>query len=468
MALVAHRYFSENPQQAEIAMQLLEYVGGLPLVSPFGHISADIFADPDYRFRSPVDLLVTSDPSVYRMLHSAGAALEQLGIPSLDGSHVESDPRTIWQLFSAHYYLFRGTPTHLAFEYQLDQIFGVDAKLNSKNAQDIYDMIDGCLQLPEFQPRELFKSFNIELLCTHNNATDSLQSHQDIHASDWRGRILPTFCPQDITEIDRTDWHDNIKTLSNLTGIDIHNYDHYLRAIEMRRAFFRLHGAVATQHTVITPNTSLLTHSEADAILQRALKHASEIGDAPRFTAHMLHVMARMSCDDGMVMQLHSGILPNYDPTLYNRFGRNHGVDIPLWTEFTRNLKPILDSFGNHPNFSLVLFTQDETTYSRELAPLAGHYPSIKVGSPWGFSHSINAISRYFNQVIETAGLYNTVGYVDDSSSLCSIPSRHDVWRRVTCDWLAKLVVECQIDIDDAYDMARGCAYDLVKLSYNL
>ena len=331
-------------------------------------------------------------------------------------------------------------------------------------------MISSCknLQSPEFSPRKLFESFHIEVLATTDAATDSLEHHRDIRASGWNGRIIPTFRPDAVVNLDAPHWRANIEKLSQASNIDIGDFASYIRALEQRRDFFRSMGAKATDHAATTPATAELTPLEANTIFQRALKQKTDSSDSARFTAHMLMEMARMSIEDGLVMQLHPGSVRNHNRLVYQRFGPDMGADIPVQTEYTYNLLPLLNKYGNHPRLTLILFTLDETAYSRELAPLAGHYPAVKLGAPWWFLDSLNGMTRYFDQVIETAGIYNTVGFTDDTRAFCSIPVRHDVWRRASANWLAGLVSRHIIDRIDAHEMMTELTIDLARRVYRL
>jgi glucuronate isomerase len=347
-------------------------------------------------------------------------------------------------------------------------IFDVDEKPSASNADRLFDSVSDKLSSPEFSPRRLFERFHIEVLATTDAATDTLEHHQAIRASGWHGRIIPTFRPDAVVNLDAPNWQGDIKTLGEVCGIDIVDFDSYLRALESRRDFFRSMGATATDHAALTPATVELSLVEADSIFQRALKGQSTPEDAVRFTAHMLMEMARMSIDDGLVMQLHPGSLRNHNAQIFRRFGTDKGADIPIQTEYTRNLHPLLNKYGNNPRLTLILFTLDETTYSRELAPLAGHYPALKLGPPWWFFDSLNGMTRYFDQIMETAGLYNTAGFNDDTRAFCSIPARHDVWRRASANWLAGLVARHIIDLTDAREMMTELTINLAKRAYHL
>ncbi len=464
LVLPEDRYF--DPARREVALRLYHQITDLPLVCPHGHVDPQLFADPEFRFGSPAELFITPDHYVFRMLRSQGITLEALGIPRADGGPVEVDPRKIWQLFADNYHLFRGTPTGGWLDYSFHFVFGVQEKLSSASAQDIYDHIAERLQQPDFQPRALYDRFNIEVLTTTDTATDPLLQHQAIRDSDWNGRILPTFRPDALINLDTPDWHNNLQALGELSGYEIRDLRSYIQALEERRSFFRQMGATATDHAALTAYTESLGRREAEALFSRALRSEASAEDARRFTGHMLIEMARMSVEDGLVMQLHVGSLRNHDPDLHQRFGKDMGADIPVASEWTRNLRPLLTKFGSDPRYALILFTLDESGYGREMAPLAGYYPAVKLGPPWWFFDSVNGMARYFDLVMETAGLYNTVGFNDDTRALASIPARHDVWRRTAVNWIAGLQLRGFIDMQDAEDMAQEMAVGLARRAY--
>ncbi len=468
LTLDADRCFDPDPAQRQVARHLYERVQNLPLICPHGHVDPRLFADPNYRFGSPADLLIIPDHYVFRMLYSQGIPLEQLGVPTRDGTEVERDHRKIWQTFADHLYLFRGTPTGIWLQDELYSIFGVREKLTSESAQKVYDQIAARLASPEFRPRVLFEKFNIEVMSTTDAATDTLDYHRAIRESGWRGRIVPTLRPDAVVNIDMPGWRANISKLSEVSGIDVNGYSAYLRALENRRAFFKSMGATATDHSAQSAYTDELTAVQADAIFQRALLGQATPEDASRFTGHMVMEMARMSIEDGLVMQFHVGSWRNHNQALFDRFGPDKGADIPMATEFTRNLRPLLNKYGSDPRLTLILFTLDEASYSRELAPLAGHYPAVRLGPPWWFFDSYNGMRRYREFVSETAGLYNTVGFNDDTRAFPSIPARHDLWRRADANWLAGLVVRGLVDLPDAEEMIQDSAYRLAKKAYRL
>jgi len=468
ISLSPDRYFDPNPAQKKIAQQLYKSIANLPLICPHGHVDPALFSAEDYQFGTPTELLIIPDHYVFRMLYAQGIPLEALGVSRQDGGEVEQDHRQIWQTFAEHFHLFCGTPTGIWLNDELYTLFGVRKKLTSETAQEIYEQISRQLAKPDFQPRSLYKQFNIEVLCTTDAATDTLEHHQTIRDSSWGGRILPTFRPDKVVQIDTPNWREQIEELGKVTGIDVHNYTKFIEALENRRAFFKEMGAVATDHAAFTPYTESLSPQEAESIFQRALQGVATAEDAARFNGNMLIEMARMSAEDGLVMQLHVGSFRNHNQPLFKQFGPDTGSDIPVSVGYTRNLKPLLNKFGSHPRLTLILFTLDESNYSRELAPLAGHYPILRLGPPWWFHDSLNGIRRYFDQVIETAGIYNTAGFNDDTRAYPSIPARHDVWRRASTNWLAGLAARNIIDEEDAAEMAYQMAYGLAKKTYRL
>ncbi len=462
------RFFDAEPGQRALARRLYDEVKSLPLVCPHGHVPPELLGDPNARLASPAELFIIPDHYVTRMLYSQGIPLEALGVPTRDGTPVETDHRKIWQRFAENFHLFRGTPTGMWLKDELITVFGVTERLDGKSAQRIYDHIEEQLKKEEFTPRALFARFNIETLCTTDSATDTLEYHRSLRDEGWGDKVRPTFRPDAVVNIDTPGWRQNIDRLSEVSGIDVKDYRSYIAALEQRRQYFKSLGATATDHAAVTAETERLSDREASEIFDRALRGQADAGDAARFTAHMLNEMARMSVEDGLVMQLHIGSLRNHNRAVFERFGPDKGCDIPVATEWTRALYPLLNAYGNNPNLTIILFTLDETTYSRELAPLAGHYPALRLGPPWWFFDSVQGMRRYLDCVIETAGIYNTAGFNDDTRAFASIPARHDMWRRVTCNWLAGLTVQGMLDEDEAAEMAREFAYGLAKKAYRL
>jgi glucuronate isomerase len=461
------RYFEPDPETRKIARAIYESTRDLPLVCPHGHVDPKLLAE-NKPFPEPAALFITPDHYIFRMLYSRGVPLESLGIPTLDGSEVEADPRRIWQRFADHYYLFAGTPTGAWLDYELSIVFGIDRKLGSGSAMPIYDELCERLESPEFLPRALFDRFNIEVLATTDRASDSLEHHAAIRDSGWNGRVIPTFRPDALFRIAAPAWRDDLASLAAADNRTISGYGQFIAALQDRREYFKEFGANATDHAVLEPCTHRLSGADVNELFERALNGTTTAIDQRAFEAHMLMEMARMSVDDGLVMQLHAGALRDHNQSIAERFGADMGADIPVATEYTRNLKELLNAYGNDERLTIILFTLDESTYARELAPLAGHYPALKLGPPWWFHDSIEGMKRFRQQTTETAGIYNTAGFNDDTRAFCSIPARHDLSRRVDANFLAGLVTRHIVDMTDAQRMARALAYDLVREAYRL
>jgi glucuronate isomerase len=467
-----NRLFPAEPSARSIAARLYGSIQNLPIISPHGHTEPRWFAE-NKPFANPTALFLQPDHYVFRMLYSQGVSMESLGVPQAgvkgDPHATDSlDPREAWRIFARHYYLFRGTPTRLWLDYAFSTNFGLTERLRAENADHYYDVIDKALQTPEFLPRSLYERFNIEVLSTTDTATDSLEYHQAIKASGWRGRILPTFRPDAVIDAEYVGFKENIEKLGAITKEDVTNWKGYLNALRQRRQFFIANGATATDHGHLTAMTADLPLDEATRLYERIYTGKTHAGDVELFQAQMLTELAGMSVADGLTMQLHPGSVRNHNLGVYEKFGRDKGCDIPSQTDYVRALRPLLSKYGNEPNFTFILFTLDETSYSRELAPLAGHYPCLRLGPSWWFHDSPEGMMRFREQVTETAGFYNTVGFNDDTRALLSIPARHDVARRIDCAFLGRLVAEHRIDEDEAFELATDLTVNLVRKAYRV
>jgi glucuronate isomerase len=469
LSLHPDRLFPADHATRVLAREFYGAVADLPIISPHGHCDPAWFAE-DAAFPNPSDLLIKPDHYVFRMLHSAGVPLEDLGIEALDGSKVEADPRIIWRRFAEHYHLFRGTPSRLWLDHVFAKVFHIERRLTADTADLYYDAIEAALATPAFRPRALFERFNIKVLATTEDPLDPLEHHAAIRQSGWGGRVITAFRPDNVLDPDQPNFRADLARLSEITGEDALSYTGYLRALENRRAFFRAAGATSTDHGHPTAATFDLEPHEAETLFARVVRDAARRppATAELFRGHMLMQMARMSLDDGMVMQIHPGVTRNHDAAILHRFGRDKGADVPTTTEYVQALKPLLNRYGADPRLSLIVFTLDETAYSRELAPLAGHYPAMKLGPPWWFHDSPEGMRRFREQATETAGFYNTVGFNDDTRAFLSIPARHDVARRMDAAFLARMVVEHRLGRDEAHELARGLAYDFAKAAYKL
>jgi glucuronate isomerase len=467
LTLNPDRLFPSDPVQRSIARRLYAQVKDLPIVSPHGHTDPRWFAE-DEAFADPAQLLIVPDHYVYRMLYSQGISLEALGVPRLDGKPVETDGRKIWRLFSQSWHLFRGTPTRLWFEHSLHEVFGVREQISADSADRIYDQIDSCLKQPAYRPRALFEKFNLETLATTESPLDPLESHKKLRSSGWKGRVITTFRPDPVVDPDYENFTENVVALGELTREKSTTWAGYLSALRQRRSDFKEYGATATDHGHPSATTADLGQAACEKLFALALSGRATPEEREQFRGQMLTEMAKMSLDDGLVMQLHPGSCRNHNPGLHAAFGRDKGADIPSRTEYVQGLKPLLDRFGNDPKLTLILFTLDETTYSRELAPLAGHYPILKLGPPWWFFDSPDGMRFFRERATETAGFYNTAGFNDDTRAFPSIPARHDVARRMDCVFLARLCAEHRLDEDEARETAIDLAVRLARKAYKL
>ena len=465
-SLHADRLFPSDPATRDVARALYAEVSGLPIVSPHGHTDPAWFAT-DANWTNPTELLLAPDHYVYRMLYSQGVPLEKLGVPSRAGPS-SADPREAWRLFAAHYSLFRGTPSRMWLDHVFAEVFGLDVALETATADLYYDRIDEALASEAFRPRALFDRFNIELLATTEGPHEDLVHHAAIRQSGWAGRVVTTYRPDAVIDPEHEEFDSALRRFAELSGEDVFSWSGYIAAHRRRRADFRAAGATATDHGHPTARTADLAQAEKEALFARIVGGRWSAEDAELFRAQMLTEMAALSVEDGMVMQIHPGSLRNHNRWLHEAYGRDKGADIPTRTDYVHGLRPLLDRFGNETRLSIILFTLDESVYARELAPLAGHYPCLKLGPSWWFHDSPEGMRRFREMTTETAGFYNTVGFNDDTRAFLSIPARHDVARRVDCAFLARLVAEHRLLDWEAAELAQELTYGLVRRAYRL
>ncbi|MCC6477857.1 glucuronate isomerase [Sphingorhabdus sp.] len=462
LSLHPDRLFPADLETRNIARRLYSCVAGLPIISPHGHTDPEWWAS-DAPFGNAAELLLHPDHYVFRMLYSQGVSLESLGI-----GNAQADPRESWRLFAERYHLFRGTPSRIWLDWVFAQSFGIDVLLSAETSDQYYDIITEKLKSAEFRPRALFERYNIEVIATTESPLDDLRHHRAIRESGWVGRVITAYRPDPVVDPEFEGFHDNLKVLSELSGEDCFGWSGYLAAHRQRRAYFAAMGATSTDHGHPTARTAELSPLEAETLFRRVTAGAVSSRDAELFRAQMLTEMAAMSADDGLVMQIHPGACRNHNRPVFEHFGRDKGADIPTQTEYVEALRPLLSRFGNRADMRIIVFTLDETTYSRELAPLAGHYPALKLGPAWWFHDSPEGMRRFREQVTETAGFYNTVGFNDDTRAFLSIPARHDVARRIDCGFLARLVAEHRMEEWEAAELAIDLGYNLAKAAYKL
>jgi glucuronate isomerase len=462
LKLHADRLFPTDRDVRTISRRLYDTVADLPIISPHGHTDPRWWATDDL-FGNATELLLHPDHYVFRMLYSQGVPLEALGIRNPD-----ADPRESWRLFAERYHLFRGTPTRMWLDWVFSATFGIEVLLSAETSDHYYDHITAALATDAFRPRALFERYNIEVIATTESPLDDLRHHQAIRDSGWKGRVITAYRPDPIVDPEFEGFHDNLAVLAQMTGEDCFNWQGYLNAHRKRRAFFASMGATSTDHGHPTAQTADLSSQDAEELFRRVTSAQVTPQDAELFRAQMLTEMARMSIDDGLVMQIHPGAFRNHNPMLFERFGRDKGADIPTHTGYVEQLRPLLARFGNHADLTIILFTLDESTYARELAPLAGHYPALKLGPAWWFHDSPEGMRRFRTNMTETAGFYNTVGFNDDTRAFLSIPARHDVARRIDCGFLAQLVAEHRMEEWEAAELAVDLSYNLAKQAYKL
>jgi len=460
------RLFPADPTVRAIARRLYRTVRDLPIISPHGHTDPSWFAR-DGAFPNATDLFLAPDHYLYRMLYSQGVPLEALGVPGKAGPS-GADPRQAWRLFARNFHLFHGTPSALWLNHVFATVFGMEVQLEAATADLYFDAINEKLATPAFRPRALFDRFNIELLATTESPVDTLAHHEAIRESGWKGRVVTAYRPDPVVDPEHEAFADALRRFGEITGEDVHGWTGYLNAHRRRRQDFLKAGATSTDHGHPTAATADLSRAEAEALFARVVKGGVTPEEAELFRAQVLTEMAAMSLEDGMVMQIHPGAFRNHNRKVFDAYGRDKGADVPSRTEYVRALKPLLDRFGNERDLTVILFTLDESSYARELAPLAGHYPCLRLGPAWWFHDSPEGMRRFREMTTETAGFYNTVGFNDDTRAFLSIPARHDVARRVDCAFLARLVAEHRLDEEDAQQVASDLAYALPKRAYKL
>jgi glucuronate isomerase len=466
LALHPDRALPAEAEQRRVAREIYAETKDLPLICMHGHVEPEAFAD-DQPFADPAQLLIVPDHYVFRMLASQGIEPARLGVPRLDGGPVETDSRTIWRTFCENWKLFRGTPSRYWLEHELVEVFGVDQVPSAETADAIYDKIAASVADPGFRPRALLDRFRIEVISTTDPATSDLHHHEKLAADGLGDRVLPTFRPDAVAYLDRPGWRDDVAELAQVSGVDTTTYEGFLDALRARRAAFVAAGARATDHGHLRADTRPMEPGEARELYARTLGGAeASPAEVDAFAANMLFAMAEMSVEDGLVMQIHPGVLRNHSTAIFETYGLDKGYDIPVTTEFTRALQPMLERFGTEPRFRVILFTVDETTYSRELAPIAGTYPSVRLGAPWWFLDSPEGMRRFRETATETGGFYNTSGFVDDTRAFASIPARHDLFRRIDAGFLSRLVLEHRLRLDEAIETAIDVTYNLPLESY--
>jgi glucuronate isomerase len=466
LGLHPDRLLPSEPGLRATARQLYDRVKDLPIISPHGHVPPQWLAE-DIAFSNPTSLLITPDHYVNRMLHAHGVELSELGVGQSALSEEQS--REAFRTLCSHWRDYRGTPVRLWFDSQLGEVFNVEVQPSADTADQIYDQIQSCIASPEFKPRALYEKFGIELLATTDDPCDDLAAHQALRDDPtWHGRVIPTFRPDKYLEPAQPTWNADVDRLAEVSGMDTDDYEGFIAAMENRRQYFKENGAVSSDHSHLDARTDALEVSEAERIYAAARKGEVSEYEATALRRHLVSEMARMACDDGLVMTLHPGVRRNHHLPTFEMYGTDVGTDIPVQMEFTEALRPMLNRYGKQPNFQLIIFTIDETVFSREIAPLAGFYPSVFAGVPWWFLDAPEAIRRFRAAITESAGFSKTSGFIDDTRAFCSIPARHDMSRRLDAGYVAQLVGEHRLSEAEAIEVMHDLVVTIPRRAFKL
>ncbi len=453
LSLHPDRLLPADPGTREVARRIYAEVADLPIISPHGHVPPAWLAE-DTPFRDPTSLLITPDHYVTRLLHASGVDLARVGVGR--GELSEQESREAFRIFCEHWPVYRGTPMKLWFETVLGQVFGTDLVPSAETADELYDQVAAWIAKDTSRPRALMDTFDITFLATTDDPCDDLAHHRTLAEDPTFTRtVVPTFRPDRYLEPASASWVADVDRLAEVSGQDTGSYSGWGAAMEDRRAWFKAHGAVSTDHSHRDLGTEPLEAAEAERLYAEARAGRISAADGDRLRRHMVLEMVRMAAEDGLTMTLHPAVCRNHHPGTFEAFGADVGADVPIAVEVTRALQPALARHGTDPDLTLVVFTIDETVFSRELAPLAGFYPSLHVGVPWWFIDAPDAILRFRAAVTESAGFTRTSGFIDDTRAFLSIPARHDMARRMDSGFLARLVAEHRLTEEEAVETAR-------------
>ena len=460
------RLFSSDPKERAISHELYALVKDMPIISPHGHTDPEWFAS-NANFTNATELLLSPDHYVFRMLYSQGSDLDELYVADKNGNY-HGDPRKAWHLFAKNFHLFAGTASHIWLNHVFAEVFGFNIALDEASSDIYYDQINELLAKSEFKPRALFERFNIEVLSTTESPIDELIHHRKISESGWHGRVISAYRPDNVVDATRDDFKLSMNAFGELSGESLGDFKSYIRAHQNRREFFKSMGVTSSDHGHATALSADLSSTDCETLYQKIINDKFDATEAELFGAQMLTEFAKMSLDDGLTMQIHAGANRNHNAKVFDKYGRDKGGDLPSRTEYVEALRPLLDKVGNEKTLKIILFTLDETTYSRELGPMAGHYPALKLGPAWWFNDCPEGMLRFREQTTPTAGFYNTVGFNDDTRAFLSIPARHDMARRIDARYLASLVASARLNIDEAHAIIADLTYRLPKEAYQL
>jgi glucuronate isomerase len=457
------RLLGTDPAVREHARSIYQSTAGAPIISPHGHVSAAMLA-ANQPLTDPAELFVTPDHYVTRLLHASGIELERLGL-----GDSTTPPREVWRTLCAQWFRFAGTPVRYWLEDALAGVFGVTVTPDPDSADELYDLLDELLSEPEYLPRALLDRFGVGTLATTDDPADSLAHHRDLASVEHLPtRVIPTLRADAYMTPDATGWRERLEALTTASGEDCGSYLGLLEAIRVRREVFRLHGATATDCGVPDAWATPLSNAQAEMLHRQGLDGSISPEGVQAYRRNLLFQFGCMAAEDGLVMQLHAGVIRNHHAATFARFGPDTGHDLPAVTTYTEPLRALLNHVGTSPTFRIVLFTVDETAFSRDIAPLAGFYPSVYAGAPWWFLDAPAAVRRYREAVTETAGFFKTSGFIDDTRALCSIPSRHDMSRRLDAAYLAELVVTRQLAEAEAHSIGQALVSEIPRNAFRL
>lgn len=460
MSMNSSKILPNDPQTKVLATRLYELIADLPIISPHGHVDPELLAKNE-PFGNPTELFILKDHYVTRLLHSVGVDLSDI--------YKSSDPRKVWSIFYENYHVFSGTSSGYWFEETLRSIFAIKDLPSTENANRHYDLIASNLLEPAFLPKALAKRFNIEILATTDDPIDNLEYHREISKdSSFETKVVPTFRPDRYLDPRSIGWKENIEKLLAVVNLKENNYKNFISALEDRRQYFKQHGAFSSDHGVFEPYTCILDEKVASEIYQSALIGTASENELRDFAGHMLVEMARMATVDGLVMTIHAGVVRNHHEDTLKAFGPDTGHDLPVTCEWVQNLRPLLNAYGLSKNLKVVLFSLDETNWSREIAPLASFYPSVFIGAPWWFLDAPEAIQRFRASTVDIAGFYKGSGFIDDTRAFLSIPARHDLARRSDSAYLAKMVSEGRITFEQALKISVDLVTTIPRKAFNL
>ncbi len=448
----ADRLFPADLSTRMLARRLYESVRGLPLVC------SGVVADPSWfaenpALPDPAQVFVQSDRQVWAILRGHGVAPGQLGVAD-DGASIAGDPASVWKVFAANYHAFRGTPTRLWHDHAFSTLFGLNERLSADNSDRFYTRVAECLAKPEFRPRALFQRFNIELLSALATPFDSLDPYLAARGS-LKGRLVPTYCPDRLVDANNPGFITALDRFAELTSTDAWTWKGYLDAHRQRRAQFKSAGALAISQFALAARTADLPAEDAEKLFAKIVSRDFSPAEGDLFRAQMATEMARMSLDDGLVLQLHLDTPPVHDPE----------QKVPPPMPSVDGLLPLLQRFRGEPGLRVVACQDGLSAQADELARLASEYACLFVSA--GGSGGSEPMRRFRAMSFQNAAFYKTLNALQGQRFI-ALAALTDAIRRLDCAFLAEFVVAHRLDEDEAHAMAKDVAYGISKKVYHL